>query len=70
MSKPHLLGICSPSQWLLSLITMIVVIGSTEGIAAAIRGMPLIIIVITTNELMQPPTSIKELRLVRLVPLY
>ncbi len=49
---------------------MIVVIGSTEGIAAAIRGMPLIIIVITTNELMQPSILIEELRLVRLVPLY
>ena len=46
---------------------MIVVMGSAKGITAAITGMALIITVITTGELVQPPTSIEELRLVLLV---
>jgi hypothetical protein len=45
---------------------MIVDMGSAEGITAAITGMALIITVITTGELVQPPTSIEELRLVLL----
>ena len=45
---------------------MIVDMGSAEGITAAITGMALITTVITTGELVQPPTSIEELRLVLL----
>jgi len=45
---------------------MIVDMGSAEGITAAITGMALITTVITTGELLQPPTSIEELRLVLL----
>jgi hypothetical protein len=45
---------------------MIVDMGSAEGITAAIKGMALITTVITTGELVQPPTSIEELRLVLL----
>lgn len=39
MFRPHLLGIRSPYQWLLSTITMIVIMGSAEGITAAMTGM-------------------------------
>ena len=46
---------------------MIVVMGSAEGITAAITGMALIITDITTGELMQPTPSIEELRLFLLV---
>jgi hypothetical protein len=47
---------------------MIVIVDmvSAEGITAAITGMALITTVITTGELVQPPTSIEELRLVLL----
>jgi len=45
---------------------VIVDIGSAEGITAAIIGMALIITVITTGELVQPATSIEELRPVHL----
>ncbi len=43
---------------------VIVDMGSAEGITAAITGMALTTTVITTGELVQPPTSIEELRLV------
>ena len=43
---------------------VIVDMGSAEGITEAITGMALIITVITTGELLHPPTSIEELRLV------
>ena len=39
MFRPHLLGIRSPYQWLLSTMTMIVVMGSAEGITAVTTGM-------------------------------
>ena len=39
MFRPNLLGIRRPYQWLLSTMTMIVVMGSAEGITAAMTGM-------------------------------
>ena len=43
MFRPHLLGIRSPYQWLLSTMTMTVVMGSAEGITAAMTGIATIV---------------------------